>query len=468
MKPKPYYEEPGITIYHADCRDILPHLEPVDLILTDPPYGLNFMGKDWDRGVPGVHFWELILNASKPGCYLMAFGGTRTFHRLACAIEDAGWEIRDTVMWVYGSGFPKSLDVSKAIDKAGEWNAEFDEVRSWLRQKVQEKGLKHSEIDRAIGNENSHMASHFLGISQPMLPTWNQWIIIKALLGVDEDIERPPKCIGYERAIIGYRKVNPGLAFTSIGPAELPVTLPASEAAKQWEGWGTALKPAWEPIIIARKPIEGTVAQNVLKYGTGALNIGECRVPGIPRLTGTKNPDARAGSGAAYLGSNGSKQMAYDANPPSGRFPANLIHDGSEEVVGLFPNVKAGGSRANTQRGQIFVHGGEHETYGDSGSAARFYYCAKASRSERGEGNTHPTVKPIALLQYLIKLGLPPGGVVLDPFAGSGSTLVTAQKMGCKAIGIELGKENNDIAIERRRQGVFDLRTAEAKALKGE
>ncbi|KKK94529.1 hypothetical protein LCGC14_2681940, partial [marine sediment metagenome] len=218
------------------------------------------------------------LRVLKPGGMLLSFGGTRTFHRLTCALEDAGFEIRDCLMWLYGSGFPKSLDVSKAIDKAGEWNAEFDDVRSWLREKVKEKGLKHGEIDRAIGNENSHMASHFLGTSQPMLPTWKQWVIIKTLLGVDEDIDRPPKCISYERAIIGFRKVHRGVAFTSDGPDELPITAPGTDAAKEWDGWGTALKPAWEPIILAMKPLDGTFSQNALKHGVAGLNVDGCRI----------------------------------------------------------------------------------------------------------------------------------------------------------------------------------------------
>jgi len=409
MKPKPYYEEPGITIYHADCRDILPHLEPVDLILTDPPYGLNFMGKDWDRGVPGVHFWELILNASKPGCYLMAFGGTRTFHRLACAIEDAGWEIRDTVMWVYGSGFPKSLDVSKAIDKeAGKVGTRGDYIS------------RDHAIKRKPGNERMHE--------------------------------------GYQR---------PWRDDPELEDRNARVYIPATETAKQWEGWGTALKPAVELICLARKPLEKglTVAQNVLKYGTGALNIDGCRV-----ITGgewdekhTNRPKCKGidygitPGGKTFL--SGDIRSISNIDISRGRFPANLIHDGSEEVVGMFPATHKAGNIRPCMVGKNFWYGKERKQnpnfYKDSGSAARFFYCAKASRSERGEGNTHPTVKPLALLQYLIKLGLPPGGVVLDPFVGSGSTLVAAQKMGCKAIGIELGKENCDIGVERLKREVL-------------
>ena len=208
-------------IYQGDCLDIMPTLEAesVDSIVCDPPYGLSFMGKDWDHGVPGVPFWEAALRVAKPGAYMLAFGGTRTFHRLAVAIEDAGWEIRDTVMWVYGSGFPKSHDVSKAIDKAA--------------------GVKRKVVGVSSGPNNSKYDGERYSQKR------------ETRFGVVQD--------------------------------QPEATAPACEAAKQWEGWGTALKPAWEPIIVARKPIQGTVAENVLKYGTGGLNIDGCRVEIDPK-----------------------------------------------------------------------------------------------------------------------------------------------------------------------------------------
>ena len=202
----------------GDCLEVMPTLkaESIDSIVTDPPYGLSFMGKDWDHGIPGVPFWEAALKVAKPGAFLLAFGGTRTFHRLTCAIEDAGWEIRDVIMWVYGSGFPKSHDVSKAIDKAV--GAEREIV-----------GVRELWGNNAKGGRCGQYANNYAGAA---------------------DGSKKP----------------------------LNVTTPATESACQWEGWGTALKPAWEPIIVARKPVNCTVAENVLKWGTGAMNIDGCRV----------------------------------------------------------------------------------------------------------------------------------------------------------------------------------------------
>ena len=302
----------------------------VDAVVCDPPYGLSFMGKDWDHGVPGVAFWSAALRVAKPGAHLLAFGGTRTFHRLAVAIEDAGWEIRDTVMWVYGSGFPKS-----------------------------------------------HNAGN---------------------------------------------------------------------------GWGTALKPAWEPIIVARKPLEGTVAANVLAHGTGALNIDGCRV-GNDLITA--HGGGINGAGRKYGGGSGIPAIGAGANPHTGRWPANLIHDGSDEVLAGFPNVhpagqykketSPNGAPFNTGKGNGYVT----REYADTGSAARFFYCAKASKADRDEGNMHPTVKPTALMRYLCKLVTPPAGTVLDPFMGSGSTGKAARMDGFGFIGIE--QDADYIAIARAR-----------------
>ncbi len=347
----------------GDCRDVMATLDAgsIDSIVSDPPYGLSFMGKGWDHGAPGVDFWTHALRVAKPGAHLLAFGGTRTYHRLACAIEDAGWDIRDCVMWVYGSGFPKSHDVSKAIDKAA--GAEREIIGSWK-------------------------------------PTGNA---------------RPSKTPGRARV------VSIAAVPHEFIDCELPITAPATEDAKRWNGWGTALKPAWEPVIVARKPLDGTVAENVIAHGTGAMNVGGCRVEG-------------------------------------NRWPANLIHDGSDEVLELFPTTA-------------------------SNSAARFFYCAKASKSDRDEGcdelpskqmglyaqdewsrqhmgstpdarrearhNTHPTVKPTALMRYLCRLVTPPGGLVLDPFAGSGSTGKAAILEGFRFVGIE--QDETYAAIARAR-----------------
>jgi DNA modification methylase len=364
------------TIHHGDCREVMATLDAgsVDAIVTDPPYGLSFMGKGWDHGVPGVEFWTEALRVAKPGAHLLAFGGTRTYHRLACAIEDAGWEIRDCVMWVYGSGFPKSHDVSKAIDKAA--GAQREVVGSKI-------------TGRALGGSN-------------------------------------------------WRDGDAG------GQETIQVTAPATPAARQWSGWGTALKPAWEPIIVSRKPLVGTVADNVLTHGTGAINVDGCRV-GTETII-QRHADFSLAHGNK-LGAGNTRSGDGTTTQTTGRWPANLIHDGSEEVLRL------------------------------TGSAARFFYCAKASKADRDEGcewleakarptmgsgiggqpdqsrannrNTHPTVKPTSLMRYLCRLVTPPGGIVLDPFTGSGSTGKGALLEGFRFIGIEREAEYVEIARAR-------------------
>ena len=370
-------------LHHGDCREVMATMsdDSVDAIVTDPPYGLSFMGKGWDHGVPGEEFWAEALRVAKPGAHLLAFGGTRTFHRLACAIEDAGWEIRDTVGWIYGSGFPKSLDVSKAIDKA-------------------------AGAEREVVGPNRYNANKGNGHSSE-------------------------KC----------RQAGK-LCYD---------TAPATPAARQWAGWGTALKPAWELVIVARKPLVGTVVANVLEYGTGAINVDGCRVEasnGRPLI----EPRSDATNNAFGDGLNGSRSAGVTT---LGRWPANIIHDGSDEATAPF------------------------------GSAARFFYTAKASKRDRDEGlegrptttadpygqhrgrrmegndtrfdgkppaqgkNNHPTVKPTDLMRYLCRLVTPPDGVVLDPFMGSGSTGKAALLEGFRFIGIEREAEYLEIARAR-------------------
>ena len=369
-------------IHVGNCLDIMPTLEAnrFDSIVTDPPYGLGFMGKGWDHAVPGREFWEEALRVAKPGAYLAAFGGTRTFHRLACAIEDAGWELRDTLMWVYGSGFPKSHN--------GDWG-------------------------------------------------------------------------------------------------------------------GTALKPAWEPIILARKPLTGTVAANHAAHGTGGLNIDGCRVPtgdevnpSIARRQGAVNHlSTRSAAEAQADGRIESRQSpeayrAERAGEALGRWPANLIHDGSEEVLEAFPvapgqSAAVSGNEPSSKTRNVLGLYGERATSvprGDTGSAARFFYAAKASREDRNDGcegmkarpllwssgtqspgtfqaegtrraseNNHPTVKPTELMRWLCRLVTPAGGLVLDPFAGSGSTGRGAIAEGMQFIGIELDPHYAAIAEARIR-----------------
>jgi DNA modification methylase len=265
-----------VTVLLGDCLAVLPTLaaESVDAIVCDPPYGLSFMGKNWDHGIPGVAFWEAALRVAKPGAHLVAFGGTRTFHRLACAIEDAGWEIRDTLMWVYGSGFPKSLDVSKALDKRG--GADIGWFGPWLRQERQRRGLSSNDLGKHFpsktGGPTGCVRNWELGLN---IPTPDQFNLLCDVLGLSfARIEEA------ERAVLETRRESGKRQVTILGTEakDYDVTAPACDAAKQWAGWGTALKPSWEPIILARKPLAGTVAQTVARYGTGAINVDGCRI----------------------------------------------------------------------------------------------------------------------------------------------------------------------------------------------
>lgn len=407
----------SIRILQGDCRQVLKTLpdNSVDSVVCDPPYELGFMGKSWDStGVANdVETWRQCFRVLKPGGHLLAFSGTRTQHRMVCAIEDAGFEIRDQAGWMYGSGFPKSLDVSKAIDKAA--GAERDCTREGV---VRRDGYG---CDWDTGSSSS---------SRPRFDN------------------------------------------------------PATDVALQWQGWGTALKPAWEPICIARKPLgEKNVAANVIKHGTGALNIDGCRV----EPTGESRDRVGEISQDRRYTEAGSTNFAATPGPrggdPAGRWPANLLHDGSPEVVALFP--QSAGQQADVRGTEASRTGGDGtncygeygrvatEKRGDSGSAARFFWCPKTSAADRHEGlphpgvqfgtgstlrdaenlprkgNHHPTVKPTELMRYLCRLVTPPGGTVLDPFMGSGSTLKAAELEGFSAIGIEL--DTTYIEIARRR-----------------
>lgn len=373
-----------MTVINMDClagmRLILPD-NVIDAIVTDPPYELGFMGKSWDSsGVAyNVDVWREALRVLKPGGHLLAFSGSRTYHRMACAIEDAGFEIRDQIMWVYGSGFPKSLDVSKAIDKAA---------------------------------------------------------------GAEREV------IGRKTAAVGFDTEKQGGGGWAAG--EILQTVPATDAARQWDGWGTALKPAHEPIVVARKPLVGTVAANVLAHGTGAINIDGCRVAGSEDTARPQGKDIKGGN---WSGTGGRSDLTTGGG--TGRWPANLIHDGSDEVVALFPESSVTGRRSTDSKtavveGATWLTNNHQSTeYTDSGSAARFFYCAKASASDRGQGNTHPTVKPNALMRYLVRLVTPPGGTVLDPFNGSGSTWVACKQEGFGYWGFELDPRYCEISRAR-------------------
>jgi DNA modification methylase len=374
----------------GDCRESMATLEAesVDAVVCDPPYHLTsivdrfgsanaapvkvpeggsgvyarstkgFMGQQWDGG--DVAFrpetWREVWRVLKPGGHLLAFSGSRTYHRMACAIEDAGFDVRDQIMWLYGSGFPKSHDVSKAIDKAA-------------------------------GAEREIVASRVLtGTAASGTPA------VGTLDGVSG---------------VGAQK-------------NVAVTTPATDDARRWSGWGTALKPAHEPICMARKPLAGTVAANVLRYGTGAINVDGCRV-------GTESTVIQRAGPSADLGYHGNGSMPSRTGSECGRWPANVLHDGSDDAT---------------------------EGLRD---AARYFYTAKASGEDRDEmlgdvpKNVHPTVKPTDLMRYLVRMVTPPGGLVLDPFTGSGSTGRAAMLEGMRFVGCELSPEYAEIARARIR-----------------
>lgn len=431
---KVYSQTSNYILYEGDMLKMLENIKPdsIDSIVTDPPYELNFMGKGWDSA--GVSFqketWKKCFDVLKPGGYLLAFGGSRTFHRIACAIEDAGFEIRDTICWLYGSGFPKGINIANGIEgklTIGSANKKDQ------KQLDGEKGI----IQLGYNKNNA------------------------------EDGWRPNNYNGQETTV----KVN----YTT-------------DEAKRWEGWNTALKPSYEPIIVARKPFDGTLIDNVLKYGVGGINIDECRVETNEQLQGTTSKLAKYG-GSSYLESKTKNNGEYEQNP-NGRYPANTIltYDETdyEEVCGGFPITKSvGGSMTmpdlrdvgkkskesigidKLSFGQVSNAERKETSYtapSDEGSAARYFYCAKASKRDRDEGleafaksrkNTHPTVKPTDLMQYLVRLVTPKGGTILDPFNGSGSTgkAVMYENLehakGYKYIGIELTKEYLPISKAR-------------------
>jgi site-specific DNA-methyltransferase (adenine-specific) len=416
----------------GDSLEVLKDFEDnyFDSVVTDPPYGISFMSKSWDYDVPQVELWKEVYRVLKPGGHILSFAGSRTYHRMAVNIEDAGFEIRDMLGWLYGSGFPKSHNIGKAVDKLDAKELRIKrkiKFTKWLKS----TGVTVNDLNKELRKNNlitekSSGASHFLDIkSQPAIPTLEMFNCFKHL------IPKPPKEIMNlilertvesenfkNREVVGKKTSGIGTAFgegewKSGKAEEVDITIPKTEQAKQWEGWGTALKPAHEPIVMARKPFNTSVAENVLTHGTGGINIDECRV-GTEKLKKQK-------AGQSKIGTFERKNMITPDR--EGRFPANIIHDGSEEVLEVFEE------------------------------SSRFFYCAKASKAERGDKNNHPTVKPIKLMEYLVRLVTPKEGIVLEPFAGSGTTLIACKQQGFNYIGIEREQEYCDIA-EARLKGV--------------
>lgn len=424
------------VLHCGDSLDVL-RCKPdnsVDAVVSDPPYGISFLGRRWDYDVPSVELWREVLRVLKPGGHLLAFSGTRTFHRMTVNIEDAGFEIRDMVAWAYGSGFPKSHDVAKAIDKLDARDATRRRrlrFTTWLR----EQGITSSQINEATGTT---MGGHYLtDKEQPQIPVRSHFDAVLPLLRddipewVDALVdERTVESENFAaREVVGsVRKIDsrvhrPGVVGVDDDAErtmrDVDVTLPATDEAREWEGWGTALKPALEPVTLARKPMTPTVARNVLEHGTGAINIDGCRVGDEEMVKSESDGTTTGKRSVAMAGDYTGRRIVGTV---TGRWPSNFTHDGSPEVMDLLPD-----------------------------GAARFFYCPKASKKERGEGNVHPTVKPTELMRYLVRLVTPPGGVVLDPFMGSGSTGRAALLEGARFLGIEREPDFFDIARGRVR-----------------
>ena len=435
-----------VKLYLGDCLEVMRSIpdKSVDAVITDPPYELGFMGKAWDAsGIAySVEMWREVLRVLKPGGHLLSFGGTRTYHRMACAIEDAGFEIRDQIQWLYGSGFPKSYNISKGIDK-------------------------------------------MMGTEREMLGNY------KTPDGRDYTLEKSCQK-GYAKTELSMGK--------NIGVERRHITAPATPEAQQWDGWGSALKPANEPICLARKPLsEKTIVENVLKWGTGGINIDDCRI----ELNGEIVPINKLEEWSGFGQKTRPDYVAEQNN--KGRFPANLILD---EEAGRMLDEQSGENKSNLNirqysKSDLCGDGGWNSngngirTFGDSGGASRFFYCAKASRSERNVGlegmeekekstlqfpateftdydgqihkpsgndryiprqNHHPTVKPISLMRYLCKLITPPNGMVLDPFMGSGTTGISCVLESFDFIGIEQDVEYLEIAEKRIKDAQQQMR----------
>jgi DNA modification methylase len=580
-------------LFVGNNLEILPTLpdNSIDSIVTDPPYGLSdnkyvadtiarwisgerdfvpdgkgFMGKAWDAFVPPPALWDECLRVLKPGGHLLAFFGSRTQDIGALAIRLAGFEIRDSIAWLYGSGFPKSMDISKAIDKDnGKSKLDFSEFGNYVKECRESKGWSRKQLDEMMGTNTavSWWEGRASGVQLPSLETYNR---LKPMIGMDNRFDDLIDWAEAEREIIGkgsstliaksgtYAITN-GEAGEVWEPKDYNITAPSTPEAQQWQGWGTALKPALEPIVVARKPIEGTVANNVLKWGTGGLNIDGSRI-GTETISTHHAPKGTFAGGEQDRGSDTSSYKEH-----SGRWPANIILSHTElcnPTGQTLKNKTSAGKRTATFGTQDTQSGGdgsggwsgyEYETevyecvegcpvklldeqsgtskssqpsesvaygagidtnsnnilgkglsasvpnvkpYGDTGGASRFFYVAKASKRDRNEGldelptkgkvfngtspnsagmaqgsvedrftnqpaqNFHPTVKPTALMEYLVKLVTPPNGTVLDPFTGSGSTGKAAILQGFNFIGIEMTEEYVPI-IEGR------LKHAEAK-----
>ena len=482
----------------------------VDAVICDPPYELSFMNKGWDgSGIAySVPLWQECLRVLKPGGHLLAFGGTRTYHRMAVAVEDAGFEIRDSLAWMYGSGFPKSMDVGKAIDKQDAGPVRLARAymfTAWMRS----TGITAAQISALTGT--SSMGQHFLTeTSQPAVATADLFDVLRPHLpSVPADIEKlvADRTVESEtfkqRKIVGTTIRTSGHVFDNLtynpagvlGNKECPITEPATDEARRWTGWGTALKPAYEPIVVARKPLSKglTVAGNVLRWGTGALNIDACRIA----MSNQDRIAARVPMGSFKVDGKFSAQWASGRSgvvfepQPAGRWPANLLLSHTlwcVESVAVWdcePGCPVAEldtqSGVTTSRDAVRHHKATfgnkatnwlkspdrtgNQEYADTGGASRFFtitdadpdlpafrYGPKAPKRERPvapDGTRHPTVKPLAIMRHLIRLVCPPDGIVLDPFAGSGTTVEACLLEGVRCAAVELEATHMPLILSR-------------------
>lgn len=440
-------------LLNGDCTEQMRTLADasVDAIVTDPPYEIAFLGLGWDAsGIAySVALWRECLRVLKPGGYLLAFGSPRTYHRMTCAIEDAGFEIRDSIHWIYSNGFPKGIDVSKAIDRRRYDRGAVLRITCFIRAARDRSGKTNADIDAHFGTNG--MAGHWTTQgSQPHVPTLAQWAQLKRFLGfgseMDAEISRLAERKGKigeaweQRAVTGHHhKHAPAVSFDQRGrelsrPSRERRDEPVTLDARRWHGWNTTLKPAHEPIVLARKQFAGSVADNVLQFRTGALNVAACSIP-----------------------------AAQSALSDSGRWPSNVILDeeAARQLDQQASQWKSGPRNANvasTNRGGcagLKTATSSGARYGDTGDgASRFFYVPRASPSERRAGLNddapkHPTMKPVTLMRYLVRLVTPPGGLVLDPFTGSGTTGIAAVLESADFVGIERDPEYIAVADAR-------------------
>ena len=435
----------------GDCLDVMRTLpaNSVDSVVTDPPYGIGFLGREWDAAVPGEEFATEALRVLKPGGHLVAFAATKTVHRLACAIEDAGFEIRDQIAWLQWMGMPHSLDISKSIDKMKHKRAEVLEVTAWIKKAKEAAGITLDDIDNAFGFNG--MAGHWTTSgSQPSVPHLEQVPQLLKLLKVEDppprirkllvDINTPankPSGNWWKREVTGlHAKRHGGETFAEKHdksaefqgynvPGAERRDKPATELAAKWHGWGTDLKPCQEPAVLARKPFDGSVTQNVLTHGVGAMNIDACRHvdgdrawPGPQGIPNTPKSDPRNRKGLV------GRSIMGDVDPDT------------------FAKVQAESVERLAKLGRW---------------PGNIYQCPKPSAAEKGAGVEHPTVKPVDLMRWLARLVTPPGGTILEPFAGSGSTLVAAHAEGFRVIAVEQSPAYCDIITARMAQVAPDL-----------